>query len=239
MSVRLTVIGCSPAWPNPGSAHSGYLLEAEGCGRLLLDCGPGVLPRLLAQDLLPVDAIAITHFHLDHWGDLVPWAWLRLHGGGSGTSPTLWIPPAGLLELRAFETRWGTSGMFERAFEVHEYAPEQPFGAAGFELEAHKVEHYGVPAFGLRVRDQSEHAVGYSGDSGPCEGLVRIAKNADLFLCEATLADGEADGPPRGHLSCKEALDVADGRALLTHRPFDLPTPSGVERAADELVVDV
>ena len=22
-----------------------------------------------------LDAIAITHFHLDHWGDLVPWVW--------------------------------------------------------------------------------------------------------------------------------------------------------------------
>ena len=40
--MRLTVIGCSPAWPNPGGACSGYLVE----GRLLLDCGPGVLSRL-------------------------------------------------------------------------------------------------------------------------------------------------------------------------------------------------
>ena len=44
MEVRLTVIGSSPAWPNPGSAQSGYLVEGEGA--LLLDCGPGVLARL-------------------------------------------------------------------------------------------------------------------------------------------------------------------------------------------------
>ena len=25
-------------------------------------------------------SIAITHFHLDHWGDLVPWAWLNAYG---------------------------------------------------------------------------------------------------------------------------------------------------------------
>ena len=35
MEVRLTVIGSSPAWPNPGSAQSGYLVEGEGA--LLLD----------------------------------------------------------------------------------------------------------------------------------------------------------------------------------------------------------
>jgi ribonuclease BN (tRNA processing enzyme) len=76
--VRLTVIGSSPAWPNPGSAHSGYLLQADGC-RVLLDCGPGVLGRLRENAEWPdVDAIAITHFHLDHWGDLVPWALLTM-----------------------------------------------------------------------------------------------------------------------------------------------------------------
>src|SRR6187551_3753268 len=64
MGVRLTVIGCSPAWPNPGGAQSGYLLD--GPGTLLLDCGPGVLAKLREREDWPhVDAIAITHWHLD------------------------------------------------------------------------------------------------------------------------------------------------------------------------------
>src|SRR6266516_156281 len=68
--MKLEVVGCSPAWPNPGGAQSGYLIE--GPGRLLLDCGPGVLARLREQDSWPeIDAIVITHWHLDHWGDLV------------------------------------------------------------------------------------------------------------------------------------------------------------------------
>ncbi|MGH3131276.1 MAG: MBL fold metallo-hydrolase, partial [Gaiellaceae bacterium] len=72
--MKLRVVGCSPAWPNPGGAQSGYLLEGEGS--LLLDCGPGVLARLRESTHWPaLDAIAITHFHLDHWGDLVPWVW--------------------------------------------------------------------------------------------------------------------------------------------------------------------
>src|SRR5262245_12128452 len=94
--VRLSVIGSSPAWPNPGGAHSGYLLES-GEDRLLLDCGPGVLGRLREREEWPrVDAIAITHFHLDHWGDLVPWVWGSAFGPGSGLDkPDLWVPPDG------------------------------------------------------------------------------------------------------------------------------------------------
>src|SRR2546425_559579 len=62
MGVKLTVVGCSPAWPNPGGAQSGYLVN--GTGTVLLDCGPGVLARLRTRDSWPkVDAIVITHFH--------------------------------------------------------------------------------------------------------------------------------------------------------------------------------
>src|SRR5437773_11797784 len=65
--VKLTVVGCSPAWPNPGGAQSGYLVE--GSERVLLDCGPGVLGRLREREPWPtVDAIALTHFHLDQIG---------------------------------------------------------------------------------------------------------------------------------------------------------------------------
>ena len=80
--MKLTVIGCSPAWPNAGGAQSGYLIEGEG--RLLLDCGPGVLARLRQLDdgWPRVDAVAITHFHLDHWGDLVPWIFGASFGPG-------------------------------------------------------------------------------------------------------------------------------------------------------------
>src|SRR5918911_3261237 len=99
-TVKLTVVGCSPAWPNPGRAHSGYLLE-HGGRRLLVDCGPGVLSRLREAENWPsVDAIAITHMHLDHYGDLVAWLWGHLHVPTAGErKPELWLPPAGRSEL--------------------------------------------------------------------------------------------------------------------------------------------
>jgi len=95
-NVKLTVVGCSPAWPNPGRAHSGYLLTHNG-SRLLVDCGPGVLSRLReAEDWPSIDAIAITHMHIDHYGDLAAWLWGQLHVPPTGTrAPKLWLPPGG------------------------------------------------------------------------------------------------------------------------------------------------
>jgi ribonuclease BN (tRNA processing enzyme) len=236
MEVRLTVIGSSPAWPNPGSAQSGYLVE--GPGKLLLDCGPGVLARLRETGVTP-DAIAITHWHLDHCGDLVPWAWLNAYSPEAGKHrPELWLPPGGQEELETFAGFWGVPRMWERAFELREFAQGEPFEAAGFTVEAVRLPHYAMQAFGFRV-SRDDKVLAYSGDSAPTKELALLARGADLFVCEATLADGTTDGELRGHLTAEEALAAADGRTLLTHRPVELPSPDGVAVAHDGLVVEL
>jgi ribonuclease BN (tRNA processing enzyme) len=240
MDVRLTVIGSSPAWPNPGSAQSGYLLETgdEPRARLLLDCGPGVLGKL-REIGLHVDAIAITHWHLDHCGDLIPWAWLNAYSPAAGQHrPELWLPPGGAEELETFSGFWGVPQMWERAFEVREYRPHEAFEAAGFTVEAVRLPHYAMLAFGFRVTNDTK-TLAYSGDSAPTAELQSLARGADLFVCEATLADGTTDGELRGHLTAQEALAAADGRILLTHRPIELPAPDGVQLATDGLTLEV
>ena len=143
--MKLQIIGSSPAWPNPGGAHAGLLVS--GAGSLLLDCGPGVLARLregYSENGWPrVDAIAITHFHLDHWGDLVPWVWGNSFGLGHGMpQPVLRVPPGGRERLRSFGTDLGRAEMFESAFRVSEYEERTTFEAAGFRVTPLRVPHY-------------------------------------------------------------------------------------------------
>jgi len=241
--VKLTVVGCSPAWPNPGGAQSGYLVN--GSGKLLLDCGPGVLARLRERDPWPqVDAIVITHFHLDHWGDLVPWVWGTMYLQGRGDAPAraaVWVPPAGIEQLVEFGTRLGFPDMFERVFGVHEYAPDEPFVAAGHTVVATRVPHYRLDAYALRAT--GDRTVAYSGDSGPSAALADAARDADLFVCEATLLRGELDGEPRGHLALDETLEVFEAsgakRLLVTHRPAELPSEGDIEYAYDGLELDI
>jgi ribonuclease BN (tRNA processing enzyme) len=128
--------------------------------------------------------------------------------------------------------------MWERAFELREFAPGEPFHAAGFTVEAARLPHYTMEAYGFRVTYE-EKTLAYSGDSAPTEELASLARGADLFVCEATLADGTTDGELRGHLTAEEALAAADGPILLTHRPVELPSPDGISIAYDGLVVDL
>ena len=242
--MRLTVIGSSPAWPNPGSAHSGYELNANGT-RLLLDCGPGVLGRLREKELWPrVDAIAITHFHLDHWGDLVPWVWgsFYLATNGPLPKPALWVQPGGTEFLVALGERLGFPDMFERTFKVREYEPDTPFHAGPLAVTPTRVPHYTLQTYAFRV-EGDDRALAYSGDSAPSEELVKTARDADLFVCEATLLRGELDGEPRGHLSLDEALEAFEAsgakRLLVTHRPCELEAPAEFEFAHDGLELEV
>ena len=245
MEVKLRIVGCSPAWPNPGGAQSGYLVEAAE-GRLLLDCGPGVLGRLREWEDWPrVDAIAITHWHLDHWGDLVPWVWAAQFGPARElAAPEVWVPPGGRGFLSELGARLGKPQMFEQAFAIREFEPGMPFETVGIEVTPVKVLHYDLDAYGFRASANGS-VLAYSGDSGPNGGLAELARDADLFVCEATLADGgeEREGRPRGHLSAREAesTSVAAGakRLLLTHRPVERALDVRFEQARDGLEVEL
>jgi ribonuclease BN (tRNA processing enzyme) len=245
MEMKLRIVGCSPAWPNPGGAQSGYLVEDVG-RRLLLDCGPGVLARLREWEDWPrVDAIAITHWHLDHWGDLVPWVWAAQFGPARElAAPELWVPPGGRAFLSELGARLGRPQMFEQAFDLREFERGTVFETAGMEVTPVKVLHYDLEAYGFRVSANGS-VLGYSGDSGPDEGLTELARDADLFVCEATLADGneESEGDPRGHLSAREAeiafVDAGAKRLLLTHRPAERALDGRFGQASDGLEVEV
>lgn len=237
--MKLTVVGCSPAWPNPGGAQSGYLVESGG-KRLLLDCGPGVLPRLRASEGWPqLDAIAITHFHLDHWGDLVPWVWgLQFGPAADFDPPELWLPPGGRETMQRLGQELGSRTMFDDAFRINEYTDGETFDAAGIAVAPRRVLHYTMLAFGFRVSENGT-VLAYSGDSGPSDALPELARDADLFLCEATLTAPNPEGGTRGHLAAAEADEAfrASGakRLLLTHRPAERPLENGFEQAYDGL----
>jgi ribonuclease BN (tRNA processing enzyme) len=241
--MKLTVVGSSPAWPNPGGAQSGYLLESNG-KRLLLDCGPGVLARLRERWSWPqLDAIAITHWHLDHWGDLVPWVWGKTLGPGrDAAAPELWIPPDGSELLSSVGAQVGQTDMFSGAFDIHEYADGEEFEAAGFGVTPVRVLHYEMLAFGFRASANGS-VLAYSGDSGPSDALPKLAAGADLFLCEATLMQPNPEGGIRGHLAAGEAVAAFEAsgakRLLLTHRPDERPLEDGLELAYDGLEVEI
>jgi ribonuclease BN (tRNA processing enzyme) len=78
-----------------------------------------------------------------------------------------------------------------------------------------------VTAYGLRILADGR-TLAYSGDTGTCDALVETARDADLFLCEASFVEG-GDNPPDLHLTGAEAgvmaTEAGARRLVLTHVP--------------------
>jgi ribonuclease BN (tRNA processing enzyme) len=232
--VRITVLGKSPAWQDADGACSGYLVEEEGVS-LLLDCGNGVFSKLRRfRDYFDVDAVVVSHLHADHILDLVPYASALTYaprqqpvpvdcwpGTDNPARPRLLVPEGGRDALRKV---CGGGGMpedhVERAFDLHEYAPEDVIEVGAMRVRFHRVPHY-LPTCAVDVASGNGGGrFTYGADSAPNEELVRFADGTDLLMIEATLPRPEREGP-RGHLTPAEAGEHGSRarvrRLVLTH----------------------
>lgn len=207
--------------PRPGGAGSGYLVQ-EGSTHLLLDCGNGVLGNLARYvPFQRVDALFLSHLHPDHFSDLYPLLLQRTR-----YAPLrVYAPPGSRRKLDAwFQLLSSNPGLYQGALDLVEYEPGKAFKVGGLKVTPAAVEH-SVPAFGCRV-EAGRRALAYSGDSRQCDALVELARDAQVFLCEATLQEGVGDAQfnqrqMAAHMTAKQAGEVAAKagcRALvLTH----------------------
>ena len=243
-AVRLTVIGSSPAWPNPGSAHSGYLLE-----------GPERLPpRLRARRPRPtarVRVVAGRRRDRDHALPPRPLGRPRAVGVGQ-LLPVVERPGAAPGALGATGRR--------RVPHRSRRAARLP-GHVRARVQAGRVRTQRAVHDGRAVRDPGARPALHASRrtrSGsrtrpacsPTRATPRrarssstAARDADLFVCEATLLRGELDGEPRGHLSLDEAVAAfeesgARGCSSRTARA-SCRHPDGFELAYDGLELEV
>jgi ribonuclease BN (tRNA processing enzyme) len=105
-----------------------------------------------------------------------------------------------------------------RGLRVHGLHDGDEFTIGPFEVKAIEMVHVGVEALGYRIRAGGV-LFAYSGDGGPSDNLVEVARDADLFLCEATYQEGNTMFP--FHSSARQAGEHAAKagakRLMLTH----------------------
>jgi len=225
--MRLTVLGRSPARPNPGEACAGYLVEGGGT-RLLVDIGPGIVAQLLRRHHPDeLDAVIVSHMHTDHMLDLVTlrylYPWRRL---AAEERLRVVLPPGSADQLLDLARGAGGAKHFEDAFRLTEHDGTTAFGFGSMTLTPRETQHY-IPCWGFRAEADGGR-LAYTADTAPCDGLTDLADDVDLLLSEATLRslDEDAQPPePRGHLTPAEAGSAArDGgarRLVLTHLPVN------------------
>ncbi len=216
--MRVTLLGSGTSLPDPDRVQSGILVEV-GNQTILFDVGSGTLHRLTQTqvDITSIDAVFITHFHIDHCADFIPLCqtlWL------SGYQKTLKLfgPPAmrewarGILEV-AFPYLRGKIRIKLMELEERETVYLGPVAIStsitihgSMDTRAYKIEHEGK-------------SVVYTGDTGPCREVIELAQGADLLIHELNWMDGKH--PEGVHTSPSELMGIVEEtcprKVVLTH----------------------
>jgi len=197
---------------------SGYLVEAAG-KKILLDAGNGSTGNLQREHRLgDLDAIVISHRHVDHCIDLIGCYYnLRFDPDHSGRMPL--YAAAEVHDLLTSLLSGDAPMSFDDLFAHQEVGHGDHVQIGEVSLTFARSLHP-VPTVSTRIEVDGVTLV-YSGDSAGGEDLVEIARGADLLLCEATWVGDPADYPPDIHLTAAEAAKVANEagveRLILTH----------------------
>ena len=193
--MKVWILGSGTLLPDPHRGPPGYWVEVAG-GHLLLDCGSGSL-RTLARLGLPwhqVSHVVLSHFHTDHVADLAPLLFALKHSREPARRETLHIlGPQGLKEHLEYLAGAHGPYILDPGFPLHveEVRPERvrrdPGGS--FSIRAFPTFHTDSA---LAYRIESLHGtLGYTGDTGPVEGLAEFLAGSDLLLAECSNPDGE------------------------------------------------
>ncbi|MFJ5935482.1 MBL fold metallo-hydrolase [Streptomyces sp. NPDC093071] len=228
--LRCTVLGSATPYPRPGNACSGFLVEGGGA-RVWVDAGTGTLAELQRYTALgDLDAVWLSHLHADHSADLLTAYYALLYAGLDLPLPLPLLGPPGTADrLAGFLTNGPVRSPVEKAFAVEELYDGHVARIGGLTLRSRAVEHGGPPAFALRVEDGRGRSLVYSGDCEPCPALVELARDCDLFLCEA---DGEGPGHHAAAQAGRSAADARARRLVLTHVGPGTEPGEAVARAA-------
>jgi ribonuclease BN (tRNA processing enzyme) len=234
--MQLVILGSGTSVPHARRASPAYWLQTGG-GSLLLDISSDAAHRMAQEGLEwpNLEAIWISHFHLDHLGGLAPF----LFG-------TKWAPQTQDRKkvLRIFGPV-GTRRLLDAVNQSNDYRLlEQPFPIEVIEIESGdefemlptlKARTFSTPhtreSLALRLIERNGASLVYTSDTGYSDELADFAKGADLLLLECSFRRHK---PVETHLELSEAMRLAElanpKRVVLTHL---YPEWDGIDAAAE------
>ncbi len=212
--MQITLLGTGTPVLDPARQQSALLVEIHG-ERLLFDAGRGVTSQMVRAGIQPqqVDSIFITHHHYDHISNLGEFLLTAWHNGREtplnvyGPPGTTEIVAALLGQVYARDIAFTLLNEADAVdirdlLEVKVVTPGYIHESGRWKVFAAYVEHgnsLGLsrdewPCLGYRLEAEGK-IIAISGDTIACEGLDRLARDADVLIQCCYLAEDEITSP--------------------------------------------
>ena len=209
--MKLIVLGSGTSIPHPRRTASAYWLES-GSGRALLDISADAPHRLAAERLewMKLDAIWISHFHLDHFGGLAP----LLFGLRNAPQvqqrrqPLNIYGPVGYVEILRAIDESNNYRLLQQPFpvELREVTPGEEFEFLPNLTAVTFSTPHTKESLAIRLKDKGGSVLVYTSDTGYSEALAEFACGADVLLCECSFPKNK---PVTSHLELADAMRIA------------------------------
>jgi ribonuclease BN (tRNA processing enzyme) len=179
---------------------------------LLIDTPNGTMKAMRRAGLDPcsVDICLITHFHADHFFDII---FLLLEQGLQQTRERdlVLIGPAGFADRvnQLFELSYPGSwnGIKDKVRPRYvEFDPAQggECSEGGYTIHALPMEH-SVPTLGYRITDSAGARLGYTGDTVRCPSVDRLAADSSVLALDTSFPkEGKV-----GHMGLNDVEELA------------------------------
>ncbi|CAN5214141.1 MBL fold metallo-hydrolase [soil metagenome] len=221
--MKFIVLGSGTSVPHAQRSSSGFWLETEN-GSVLLDCSPSVIHRMAQENLdwANLDAIWISHFHLDHVGGLFPFLFSTKHAPETQTrkKPLKIFGAEGLRKfIENFDALNNYNLLTQRfPIEIIEVEPYKIFEILPeTEADVFKTPHTDE-SLAIRIVDKTEKSIVFTSDTGFAKPLATFAAKVDLFVMECSFFKNK---PVEKHLELAEAmflvLRAKPKKTMLTH----------------------
>lgn len=221
--MKLIVLGSGTSVPHARRSSSGFWLETIH-GSVLLDCSASAVHRIAQENLdwANLDAIWISHFHLDHIGGLPAFLFGTKYAPETQKrkKPLRIFGAKGLKNLIENFDRANDYNLLKQPFpiEITEVEPLEEFEILEA-LEAVAIDTPHTPeSLAIHLRDQNDKVLVYTSDTGFTMVLGDIARGADLLLMECSFVE---KSPVETHLTLPQAMHIAryakPKKIILTH----------------------
>jgi ribonuclease BN (tRNA processing enzyme) len=224
--VKLTILGSGTAVPDGVRNSAGYFVES-GDVRLMMDCGAGTVHALARYgcDWERMTHLYISHFHIDHIGELASLFFAFRHGMRSERKePLTIIGPRGLDNIMDGLRRTFGAKLFSPKFPVNLnlLAPDDQIELSDrISLAVTKTPHT-EESLAVRITNGAS-SICYTGDTDYSESVARFFVKTGVMISECSFRERH---PDVAHVSINDTARMAAmaeaERLVVTHFYFDV-----------------